>query len=174
MVLQVPHTLFRFNGCFDVADCFAGELAVDSPHKMLAAGTLRRYHSPHTLHSTRNMSYAARMNATCSTLRRDFDEHWTAAAAAPRLCNNSVEHGVFTLDALRASISYLPFCGAHCMPNLAVTATAARQEPHGWHLDWKESCWYEISMEHAICAAHFPAQLKLFPAGLACSEAVAD
>jgi len=70
-------------------------------------------------------------------------------------------------------------------------------KPQGWHLNWKgvrspadgpasairappltlappraalwQSCWYEISNEHA-CTAHFPAYKKVFPFGLSCSS----
>jgi len=173
MVLQAPETLFRFTGCFDIADCFSAELKVGSPHLGLASNELQAFHAPHAPHTLHNASYAVRMNATCSTLDRSYDDNWAAAAHAPAFCNGTVEHGAFTLASLRASIAYLPFCGAHCIPNLAVVPQD-RAAPHGWHLDWKERCWYEISREHTICAAHLPQQLKVFPAGLGCSSDAAD
>jgi glycosyltransferase involved in cell wall biosynthesis len=118
MVLQVPHPLFCFTGCFDMADCFSAEFPFASPRLAVNTENFQKlYYQPNMLVTTKELPFADFLRETCGA---KGDEHWLAAAFEPKFCSGTTEHGAFTLTALKASLSYHPFCGAQCVPHPAV------------------------------------------------------
>jgi hypothetical protein len=176
LLIRAPHAYFSFRGCFDSMHCFYSDEVIESPTEMLTQPRLfasreappgriaARAHSFYT-------DYARLITEECTKRTGSSpDAVWIRAAAFPRLCTGTAEHGLFTLHALKVSLLYS--CGAHCvflpgeLPEPPVSSL-------GWSLDAQGVCWREVG-SHSHCAEWFPKRARMLPSGMDCATPPLD
>jgi glycosyltransferase involved in cell wall biosynthesis len=175
ILLRAPHAYFSFHGCFDSIQCFWSEELMESPNEMLAQPHLyaSRQVPPGritTVTQTFEKNFAGLLSRECGKKRGSApDPVWMRAAAFPRLCNGTHEHGLFTLVSLKKAL--LHTCGAHC-----VFLSSELPEPPasslGWALDSGRVCWREVG-SNSQCSEWFHQRSRTLPFGVDCLAPVA-
>jgi len=148
-VLNLPQPLYSYSGCLDARSCFWAEEAMEAPTAIVED---METHSRWPVPPARVVSRLARFDANFSGLLLDecgearSGSAWAAAALAPALCPGSVEHGLFTMRALKTAL--LGACGGYCL-FLPGEHPATPTSTMGWALDTGDSCWREVASTSA-------------------------
>ena len=170
IILRVPEPLFVYRGCIDALDCFWYSTAIEAPAVMLraprelvdrrlpvsdAADRKRRMHS----------DFPKLLRETCNSHPQSPSAEWLALASAPKLCKDSVEHGLFSLQLLKTAL--LQSCGAHCVFTLGREPQAPATSL-GWSLDTARSCWKESGSDDRQCMPWFDSRARMLPSAVDC------
>ena len=163
-LLTHPRPLFSFSGCLDALACFWGEEEMPLPPALLADSRALA-HSP--VPPARIARRLAAFEANFSALIQEEcaeaggDSAWALAARSPRLCPGTLQHGPFTLAALKTAL--LHACTGFCPFLMGEHPTGVPLPSVGWSLDSARSCWREVGTA-STCQPWF-AQRARTPAG---------
>jgi hypothetical protein len=172
VVVRIPEKLFMYRGCLDALDCFWYSAKVDAPAVMLA--NPRKY-SKRALppadavdrKQRLEADYPALLRETCAAATNQPTASWLAAAGPPKLCNGSIEHGIFTRRLLKTAL--LQSCGAHCVFTLGRQPQAPATSI-GWSLDMAHKCWRETGSDDQ-CMLWLPSRARTLPPAVDCPAA---
>jgi glycosyltransferase involved in cell wall biosynthesis len=171
VVLRIPTIFFLHSRFVDPLLCFhTNQASAQPPDNMLAdLGAFSHMVVPTSAVQANIDNLDSRfrsiiLDACKHYARTTHDTLWLRAVAdpAPRLCSASVEHGLFSLRALKTSL--LNSCGAYCvypvgdMPGPPALSFA-------WGLDTQAMCWQEVSSMHP-CSEWYGQRARTFPGAL--------
>jgi glycosyltransferase involved in cell wall biosynthesis len=171
VVLRIPTVFFLHSRFIDPLLCFhTNQVEAEPPENMLAnLAAFSHMVVPTSALQTNIDNLESRFRSvildTCKHYARTTsDQLWLRAVAdpAPRLCSASVEHGLFSLRALKMAV--LNSCGAYCVYPVG-DMPRPPSPSFAWGLDTQAMCWQEVSSMHP-CAEWYTQRARTFPGAL--------
>ena len=175
MIVRVPRVMFLLSGGVDPLLCFEANLVqVALPEAVVAdvrgaSSLVVPSADVAEVRASVRFDYGNAIRRACRKNTHAMgDTVWMAAVAEPepKLCSDSVEHGLFTLMTLKTSL--LRMCGTYCVFPLDELLRPPTPS-FAWGLDTDRMCFREVSSLHSCSlwySAHVAASSRTFPVAL--------